>query len=45
MSYDFVMMKPRVEIRSAQDLGEHSLLRQEPAAVVNALSPMFPGLA
>ena len=46
MSYDFMMMKPRPgresEIESLEDLGEHTLLRQEPAALVEALSSLFP---
>jgi hypothetical protein len=49
MSYDFMMMKPRpevtVEIESLEDLGERTLLRQDPAALVEALSSLFPGLA
>ena len=48
MSYDFLMMKPRpevaTEIESLEDLGEHTLLRQDPAAVVEALSALFPAL-
>lgn len=46
MSYDFMMMKPRPgresEIESLEDLGEHTLLRQDPAALVEALSSLFP---
>src|ERR1700755_95273 len=49
MSSDFTMMRPRVgresEIESLEDLGEHTLLRQDPAALVEALSSMFPELA
>jgi hypothetical protein len=49
MSYDFTMMKPKAdiaaEIESLEDLGERTLLRQEPAALVAALSSMFPQLA
>ena len=49
MSYDFTMMRPRVgresEIESLEDLGEHTLLRQDPAALVEALSSMFPEIA
>jgi hypothetical protein len=49
MSYDFMMMKPRpevtVEIESLEDLGERTLLRQDPAALVEALSSLFPELA
>jgi hypothetical protein len=48
MSYDFMMMKPKVgmaDIERMEDLGEHTLLRQEPAAVVAALSSLFPELA
>jgi hypothetical protein len=46
MSYDFMMMRPRVgresEIESLEDLGEHTLQRQDPAALVEALSSLFP---
>jgi hypothetical protein len=49
MSYDFMMMKPRPgresEIESLEDLGEHTLLRQDPAALVEALSSLFPDIA
>ena len=48
MSYDFIMMKPRaevMEIETMDDLGEHTLLPQEPAGLVEALSSMFPELA
>jgi hypothetical protein len=49
MSYDFLMMKPREgresEIESLEDLGEHTLLRQDPAALVEALSSLFPDIA
>ena len=49
MSYDFMMMKPRrgweSEIESLEDLGEHTLLRQEPAPLVDALSSLFPKIA
>jgi hypothetical protein len=49
MSYDFTMMKPKAgltdEIESLEDLGERTLLRQEPAALVEALSSLFPQLA
>jgi hypothetical protein len=52
MSYDFLIMKPRAEIgaglvaiESMDDLGEHTLLRQEPSALVEALSSLFPQLA
>jgi hypothetical protein len=45
MSYDFMMMKPRPgresEIESLEDLGEHTLLRQDPAVLVEALSSLF----
>jgi hypothetical protein len=47
MSYDFIMMKPRaevIEIETMDDLGEHTLLPQEPSALVEALSSMFPDL-
>ena len=44
-----MMMKPRpevtVEIESLEDLGERTLLRQDPAALVEALSSLFPELA
>jgi hypothetical protein len=46
MSYDFLMMKPRpevtIEIESMEDLGERTLLRQDPAALIEALSSLFP---
>jgi len=49
MSYDFIMMKPQAdvmaEIESLEDLGERTLLRQDPAALVEALSFLFAGLA
>jgi hypothetical protein len=49
MSYDFMMMKPKPEreseIESLEDLGEHTLLRQDPAALVDALSSLFPDIA
>jgi hypothetical protein len=49
MSYDFMMMKPKPEraseIESLEDLGEHTLLRQDPAALVAALSSLFPDIA
>jgi hypothetical protein len=48
MSYDFTMMKPKpgvTEIESMEDLGEHTLLRQDPADLVEALSSLFPQLA
>jgi hypothetical protein len=49
MSYDFMMMKPKpereTEIESLEDLGEHTLLRQDPAALVEALSSLFPDIA
>ena len=52
MSYDFLIMKPRAEIgagltaiESMDDLGERTLLRQEPSALVEALSSLFPLVA
>jgi hypothetical protein len=49
MSYDFTMMKPKPghesEIESLEDLGERTLLRQDPAALVEALSSLFPEIA
>lgn len=49
MSYHFLMMKPKpgreTEIESLEDLGEHTLLRQDPAALIEALSSLFPGVA
>jgi hypothetical protein len=48
MSYDFIMMKPRaevMEIETMEDLGEHTLLPQEPSVLVEALSSLFPELA
>jgi hypothetical protein len=44
MSYDFLMMKPKVEIRSQDDLSEETLFEQEPTVLVAALSAMFPEL-
>jgi hypothetical protein len=44
-----MMMKPwpgrESEIESLEDLGEHTLLRQEPAALVEELSSLFPEIA
>jgi hypothetical protein len=49
MSYDFMMMKPKPgresEIESLEDLGEHTLLRQDSVALVEALSSLFPEIA
>ena len=45
MSYDFYMMKPRLAIRSPDDLSEETLLEQEPSALVASLSALFPELA
>lgn len=48
MSYDFIMMKPKAEvmqIETMDDLGEHTLLPQEPSGLVEALSSLFPELA
>lgn len=49
MSYDFTMMKPKaglsIEIESMEDLGENTLLRQDPAVLVEALSSLFPQTA
>ena len=43
-----MMMKPKPglidEIESPEDLGEHTLLRQDPAGTVEALSSLFPEL-
>ena len=48
MSYDFTIFRPKAgiaaEIESLEDLGERTLLRQEPAALVAALSSLFPAL-
>jgi hypothetical protein len=46
MSYDFMMMKPKagITIETMEDLGEQTLLRQDPAALVEALSSLFPEL-
>lgn len=44
MSYDFIMMRPKTEIRSSADLGEETLLKQDPADLVAALSALFPDL-
>ena len=49
MSYDFTIFKPKAdiatEIESLEDLGERTLLRHDPAALVEALSSLFPELA
>jgi hypothetical protein len=49
MSYDFTIMMPKAdiatEIESLEDLGERTLLRQNPATLVAALSSLFPQLA
>ena len=49
MGHDFMMMKPKadvmIEMKSLEDLGERTLLRQDPAALVAALSSLFPELA
>jgi hypothetical protein len=46
VSYDFMMMKPKPEreseIESLEDLGERTLLRQDPTALVEGLSSLFP---
>ena len=43
-----MMMKPKADIMSEieglEDLGERTLLRQDPAALVEALSSLFPEL-
>ena len=48
MSYDFTMMKPKAglsdEIESLEDLGARTLLRQDPAELVEGLSSLFPRL-
>ena len=44
MSYDFIMMRPKTEIRSSDDLGEETLFKQEPEEVVAALSVLIPDL-
>lgn len=44
-----MMMKPRPgresEIESLEDLGAHTLVQQDPAALVEALSSLFPDIA
>ena len=47
MSYDFMMMKPKagIVIEAMEDFGEHTLLRQDPGALTEALSALFPELA
>jgi hypothetical protein len=45
MSYDFMVMKPRAPVRSAQDLNERSLVEQPASEVKAALSKLLPGLA
>ena len=42
MSYDFLMMKPKVEFRSQNDLNEETLFKQEPEEIVTGLSAIFP---
>jgi hypothetical protein len=44
MSYDFYMMKPKIEINSPDDLAEEALLQQDPDALVPSLSALFPEL-
>jgi hypothetical protein len=44
MSYDFLMMKPKVEIRSPNDLSEETLLKQQPEEIIAGLSALFPEL-
>jgi len=44
MSYDFLMFKPKVQIRTTADLGEETLLHQDPSALMQALSALFPQL-
>src|SRR5262249_54447738 len=45
MSYKFLMMKPAVEMRSGSDFNEKTILQQDPAVVVSALSKLFPNLS
>jgi hypothetical protein len=45
MSYDFMMFKPRIRISSPDELGEDSVLKQEPQPVVDDLSKLFPSIA
>ena len=44
-----MMMRPKPgresEIEALEDFGEHTLLRQDPAALVEALSSLFPDIA
>jgi hypothetical protein len=44
MSYDFMMFKPRIMISSVGELGEDSLLKQEPRSVVDDLSKLLPSI-
>jgi hypothetical protein len=44
VSYSFLMMKPRTAIGSRNDFSESALIKQEPMALVGALSLLFPTL-
>jgi hypothetical protein len=41
MSYDFMMFKPKIKISSPEDLGEESILKQNPQPVVDDLTNLF----
>jgi hypothetical protein len=41
MSYDFMMFKPKIRIASPDELGEDSLLKQDPRSVVDDLNKLF----
>jgi hypothetical protein len=44
MSYDFLMMKPKGQVHSQHDLGEETLFKQDPKAIVEDLSALLPGV-
>ncbi len=45
MSYGFLMMRPKVDGVSIEDLSEEALVMQDPGTVTNALSALFPAIA
>lgn len=42
MSYDFMMMKPLGVIATPDELGEQTLVLQEPQAIIDELSRLYP---
>ena len=45
MSYDFLVFKPRVPVRSMADLSEQAVAMQDAREVVAGLSRLYPALA